>query len=312
MTYTLTTPLYYVNASPHLGSTYTTLACDALARFQRLESEPVIFITGVDEHGQKIQRTAEDQGVGPQEHCDRISTTYKELWSRWQISQDRFVRTTDPRHLQLVEQFYRRVQASGDVIKGRQTGWYCVGCEEYKDDPADAVEPMCPIHLRPLEWRDEVNLFFRISRYHKQIEELVARDDFIAPPSRRQEVRNFVAQGLRDFSISRANVSWGLPVPDQPGHTFYVWFDALLGYLSALLDDGGSVELDRLVRAGWPASVHVIGKDILRFHAVYWPAMLLSAVPHLKGFGHGFLTREGRRWANPSEMFWIHKLVGAM
>ena len=201
MTYTLTTPLYYVNASPHLGSTYTTLACDALARFQRLESEPVIFITGVDEHGQKIQRTAEDQGVGPQEHCDRISSSYKELWSRWQISQDRFVRTMDPRHHQLVEQFYRR-PGLGDVIKGRQTGWYCVGCEEYKDDPADADEPNCLIHQRPLEWRDE-NLFFRLSRYQKQIEELVACDDFIAPPSRRGG--GIVAQGLRDFSISRAN-----------------------------------------------------------------------------------------------------------
>ena len=297
MTYTLTTPLYYVNASPHLGSTYTTIACDALARFQRLERQQVLFITGVDEHGQKIQRTAEDQGVGPQEHCDRISATYQELWSRWQISQDRFVRTTDPRHLELVQQFYSRVQASGDVIKGRQTGWYCVGCEEYKDDPADAVEPNCPIHQRPLEWRDEENLFFRLSRYQEEIEELVARDDFIAPASRRQEVRNFVAQGLRDFSISRANVTWGLPVPDQPGHTFYVWFDALLGYLSALLDDGGTVDLDRLEQSGWPASVHVIGKDILRFHAVYWPAMLLSAGLPLpkRVFGHGFLTREGQK-----------------
>ena len=196
-----------------------------------------------------------------------------------------------------MEQFYGRVRASGDVITGRQTGWYCVGCEEYKDDPHDAVEPHCPIHQRPLEWRDEENLFFRLSRYQKEIEALVARDEFIAPASRRQEVRNFVQQGLRDFSISRANVSWGLPVPDQPGHTFYVWFDALLGYLSALLDDGESVDLDRLNQAGWPASIHVIGKDILRFHAVYWPAMLMSAGLPLpkRVFGHGFLTREGQK-----------------
>ena len=297
MPYTLTTPLYYVNDRPHLGSTYTTIACDAQARFQRLQNKGVLFVTGVDEHGQKIQRTAESRGVSPQDHCDQISARYRDLWQRWDISQDRFIRTTSPRHLQLVEQFYGRVRASGDVITGRQTGWYCVGCEEYKDDPHDAVEPHCPIHQRPLEWRDEENLFFRLSRYQKEIEALVARDDFIAPASRRQEVRNFVQQGLRDFSISRANVSWGLPVPDQPGHTFYVWFDALLGYLSALLDDGESVDLDRLNQAGWPASIHVIGKDILRFHAVYWPAMLMSAGLPLpqRVFGHGFLTREGQK-----------------
>ena len=238
MPYTLTTPLYYVNDKPHLGSTYTTIACDALARYQRLRNGSVVFITGVDEHGQKIQRTAERQGVSPQEHCDRISSTYRELWARWGISQDRFIRTTDPRHLQLVQQFFARVEASGDVVTGRQTGWYCVDCEEFKDDPADAVDPDCPIHRKPLEWRDEQNLFFRLSRYQSAIEELVNRDDFIAPASRRQEVRNFVAQGLRDFSISRVNVSWGLPVPGHDGHTFYVWFDALLGYLTALLDDG--------------------------------------------------------------------------
>ena len=297
MTYTLTTPLYYVNDRPHLGSTYTTIACDALARYQRLNNGSVVFVTGVDEHGQKIQRTAEQKQISPQQHCDSISSTYRDLWKSWGISDDRFVRTTDPRHLQLVQQFYERVKASGDIVSGRQTGWYCVGCEEYKDDPADAESPTCSIHQKPLEWRDEENLFFRLSRYQAEIEALVAQDDFIAPASRRQEVRNFVAQGLRDFSISRVNVSWGLPVPDHPGHTFYVWFDALLGYLTALLDDGGSTDLDRLDQCGWPASVHVIGKDILRFHAVFWPAMLLSAGLPLpkKVFGHGFLTREGQK-----------------
>ena len=202
MPYTLTTPLYYVNDRPHLGSTYTTLACDALARFQRLNGYSVVFITGVDEHGQKIQRTAEARQLSPQQHCDGISASYRELWSRWGISQDRFVRTTDPRHLQLVDQFFARVKASGDVISGRQTGWYCVGCEEYKDDPTEAVDPSCPIHQKPLEWRDEENLFFRLSRYQSQIEELVARDDFIQPANRRQEVRNFVAQGLRAVSYT--------------------------------------------------------------------------------------------------------------
>jgi methionyl-tRNA synthetase len=297
MTYTLTTPLYYVNDKPHLGSAYTTLACDALARFQRLIGEPVLFITGCDEHGQKIQRTAEAAGLSPQAHCDAVSAQYRDLWQRWQISNDRLIRTTDPRHRRIVEQFFARVEASGDILEGRQQGWYCVACEEFKDDPASAEAPDCPIHQRPLEWRDEVNLFFRLSRYQQQIEALVAQPGFIQPASRRNEVENFVRQGLRDFSISRVNLPWGIPVPGHDGHTFYVWFDALLGYITALLEEGDAPDLDQAVARGWPAAVHVIGKDILRFHAVYWPAMLLSAGLPLprKVFGHGFLTREGQK-----------------
>jgi methionyl-tRNA synthetase len=297
MSYTLTTPLYYANDRAHLGSTYTTLACDAIARHHRLRGDEVTFITGCDEHGQKIQRTAEAAGLSPQAHCDAVSEGYRDLWSRWQISHDRFIRTTDPRHRQLVEQFFARVQAAGDVLEGRQQGWYCVACEEYKDDPHEAQDPECPIHRRPLEWRDEVNLFFRLSRYQGPIEALIRRPGFIAPAGRRREVENFVARGLRDFSISRVDLPWGIPVPGHPGHTFYVWFDALLGYLSALLDPAEPVQLDRVLQRGWPASLHVIGKDILRFHAVYWPAMLLSAGLPLpeRVFGHGFLTREGQK-----------------
>ena len=313
MSYTLTTPLYYVNDRAHLGSTYTTLACDAIARYRRLRGEQVVFITGCDEHGQKIQRTAEAAGVSPQSHCDAVSEGYRDLWQRWQVSNDRFIRTTAPRHRALVEQFFARVEASGDVVEGRQQGWYCVACEEFKDDPHEAQDPECPIHRKPLEWRDEVNLFFRLSRYQSQIEELIRRPGFIAPASRRREVENFVAQGLRDFSISRIDLPWGIPVPGHPGHTFYVWFDALLGYLSALLQegsgttgdgtpaaprsDGDNVDLNAVLARGWPAQLHVIGKDILRFHAVYWPAMLLSAGLPLpeRVFGHGFLTREGQK-----------------
>ncbi|MGC6482415.1 MAG: methionine--tRNA ligase [Synechococcus sp.] len=297
MTYSLTTPLYYVNDKPHLGSTYTTLACDALARFQRLEGHDVVFITGVDEHGQKIQRTAAERGVSPQEHCDAVTTRYRSLWSAWGISNDRFVRTTAERHWPLVEAFFQRCEANGDIRTGHQTGWYCVGCEEFKDESAEAKDPICPIHQKALEWRDEENLFFCLSNFQERIEALIQQPDFIAPANRRKEIQNFVAGGLRDFSISRVNVSWGLPVPGHPGHTFYVWFDALLGYLTALLDDGGTVDLDRLTSVGWPAQMHVIGKDILRFHAVYWPAMLMSAglpVP-ARVFGHGFLTREGQK-----------------
>ncbi|EAQ69325.1 methionine--tRNA ligase [Synechococcus sp. RS9909] len=297
MTYSLTTPLYYVNDRPHLGSTYTTIACDALARFQRLEGETVLFVTGVDEHGQKIQRTAAEQGIEPREHCDRITARYLEAWRQWGISNDRFVRTTEPRHRPLVQAFFQRCEAAGDIRSGRQTGWYCVGCEEFKDEPAEAKEPCCPLHQKPLEWRDEENLFFCLSHFQERIETLINQPGFIAPASRRKEIQNFVAGGLRDFSISRVNVAWGLPVPGHEGHTFYVWFDALLGYLTALLDDGGDVDLNRLGAAGWPADVQVIGKDILRFHAVYWPAMLMSAglpVPK-RVFGHGFLTREGQK-----------------
>jgi len=297
MAYTLTTPLYYVNDRPHLGSTYTTLACDAIARFQRLSGQAVILVTGCDEHGLKIQRTAEAAGLTPQAHCDQISARYRELWQRWGISHDRFIRTTDPHHRRVVEHFFSRVQANGDVIEGRQQGWYCVACEEFKDDPHEADDPECPIHRRPLEWRDEVNLFFRLSRYQTQIEELVSRPGFIAPASRRREVENFVAGGLKDFSISRIGLPWGIPVPGHAEHTFYVWFDALVGYLSALLDPEAPVDLDQLSQRGWPARLHVIGKDILRFHAVFWPAMLLSAGLELpeRVFGHGFLTREGQK-----------------
>ena len=297
MSFTLTTPLYYVNDRAHLGSTYTTLACDAIARHRRLRGERVRFITGCDEHGLKIQRTAEAAGLTPQAHCDAVSAGYRSLWQRWQISNDRFIRTTSPRHRALVEQFFARVEASGDVVEGRQQGWYCVACEEFKDEAPGAEAPACGIHRRPLEWRDEVNLFFRLSRYQKEIEELVARPGFIAPSSRRAEVENFVASGLRDFSISRVDLPWGIPVPGHEGHTFYVWFDALLGYLSALLDDDDPVDLDLVLQRGWPASLHVIGKDILRFHAVFWPAMLMSAGLPLpeRVFGHGFLTREGQK-----------------
>ncbi|MEB3173229.1 MAG: methionine--tRNA ligase [Cyanobacteriota bacterium] len=297
MTYTLTTPLYYVNDRAHLGSAYTTLACDAIARYQRLRGENVVFITGCDEHGQKIQRTAEAAGLTPQAHCDAVSADYRQLWERWQISNDRFIRTTDPRHRRIVEQFFARVEAKGDIAEGRQQGWYCVACEEFKDDPHEASDPECSIHRKPLEWRDEVNLFFRLSRYQEQIERLIAQPGFVCPQSRRREVENFVAQGLRDFSISRVNLPWGIPVPGHPGHTFYVWFDALLGYLTALLEPDDADDLTLLNERGWPAQLHVIGKDILRFHAVYWPAMLLSADLPLpaKVFGHGFLTREGQK-----------------
>ncbi|MFO0005121.1 MAG: class I tRNA ligase family protein, partial [bacterium] len=170
-------------------------------------------ITGCDEHGLKIQRTAQAAGRTPQEHCDAISQGYRELWQRWGISHDRFIRTTDPRHRSIVEQFFARVERNGDIIEGRQQGWYCVACEEFKDDPHESQDPECPIHRRALEWRDEMNLFFRLSRYQEAIERLIEDPRFIRPISRQREVQNFVASGLKDFSISRLDLPWGIPVP---------------------------------------------------------------------------------------------------
>ncbi len=297
MTFTITTPLYYVNDRPHLGSTYTTLAADTLARFQRLLGKQVNFITGVDEHGQKIERTANQNKISPLEHCDYISATYIDLWKEWNISHDKFVRTTSSSHKQFVKKFFERVVSSGDIYMGNQQGWYCVGCEEFKDVSKDNNDPICDIHKKPLEWRDEENLFFRLSKYQEQIELLINSKDFIQPKARQNEVSNFVLSGLKDFSISRVNISWGIEVPGHKGHTFYVWFDALLGYISALYDTSNLDSISELNIDGWPASIHIIGKDILRFHAVYWPAMLLSAGLPLpkKVFGHGFLTREGQK-----------------
>ena len=297
MKYTITTPLYYVNDKPHLGSSYTTIACDAIARFQRLNGNTVLFLTGVDEHGQKIERTAESKKLKPQLHCDEITEKYMLLWDKLNISYDRFVRTTSKDHESLVHKFYSRVLKSDDVYMGRQSGWYCVGCEEYKDVEENDKSPMCSIHKKNLEWRDEENLFFKLSKYQDQIEKLIQNDDFISPKSRKNEIINFVSKGLRDFSISRVNLKWGINVPGNKDHTFYVWFDALLGYVSGSLFDQTSPELTDESLCYWPANIHVIGKDILRFHAVYWPAMLISAGMKTPGsvFGHGFLTREGQK-----------------
>jgi len=296
--FTLTTPLYYVNDKPHIGSVYTTLAADAMARWRRLQGDRVCLITGCDEHGLKIQRSAAAAGVPTRDYVDRMAGHFAALWQRMGISHNRFVRTSAPRHQGLVHEFYERVRSNGHIRMGRQQGWYCVACEEFKDvDNEDGGTPRCAIHDRPLEWRDEENLFFCLSHFQEPIAQLVERESFIGPPSRRREVQRFVEAGLRDFSISRVDLPWGIPVPHQPGHTFYVWFDALLGYITALGDPDGPQDLTTALASGWPAQLHLIGKDILRFHAVYWPAMLLAADLPLpeRVFGHGFLTREGRK-----------------
>ncbi|MBW4695033.1 MAG: methionine--tRNA ligase [Lyngbya sp. HA4199-MV5] len=297
--FTITTPLYYVNGLPHVGSAYPTIAADAIARFQRLYGKSVLMITGTDEHGQNIQRTAESRGLKPQEHCDQIAATFKALWKQYDIRYDRFIRTTDPRHEAIVNEFFQRVWDQGDIYLGRQQGWYCLSCEEFKEERDLLDNHRCSIHTnREAEWRNEENYFFRLSKYQGKLEALYAEQpDFIQPEARRNEVLSFVSQGLQDFSISRVNLDWGIRVPSDPKHTIYVWFDALLGYVTALLDPSSEPILANALSHWWPIDTHLIGKDILRFHAVYWPAMLISAGLPLSGrvFGHGHLTKDGQK-----------------
>ena len=295
--FALTTPLYYVNDVPHIGSAYTTIVADAVARFQRLQGKSVLLITGADEHGQKIQRTAIENNVEPQVHCDRIVDDFKSLWQKLNIKYDRFSRTTAPNHQAIVNEFFERVWQQGDIYLDRQQGWYCVSCEEFKEERELLENHYCAIHTnKQTEWRDEENYFFRLSKYQQLLEDLYAsQPDFIEPASRRNEVLNFVQQGLKDFSISRVNLDWGFPIPINKKHTIYVWFDALLGYVTALLEPDEQPTLNNALSKWWPIDAHLIGKDILRFHAVYWPAMLASAGLPLpkKVFGHGFLTKDG-------------------
>ncbi|CAL9183407.1 unnamed protein product [Musa hybrid cultivar] len=296
--FVLTTPLYYVNAPPHMGSAYTTIAADAIARFQRLLGKKVVFITGTDEHGEKIASAAEASGRSPREHCDTISQSYRILWRELDIAYDKFIRTTDSKHEAIVKEFYSRVLNNGDIYRADYEGLYCVNCEEYKDEKELLENNCCPMHLKPCVRRKEDNYFFALSKYQKTLEDyLTSNPDFVKPLFRLNEVQGWIKSGLRDFSISRSSVEWGIPVPNDDKQTIYVWFDALLGYVSALLEEGEQTNLEQAVCSGWPASLHLIGKDILRFHAVYWPAMLLSAglsVPNMV-FGHGFLTKDGMK-----------------
>lgn len=252
--FALTTPLYYVNDVPHIGSAYTTMVADVLARFQRLQGNSVLLITGTDEHGLKIQRTAAEKGLAPQVHCDRIVDSFQSLWDKLNITYDRFSRTTAKPHQAIVNEFFQRVWDKGDIYLDRQQGWYCVSCEEFKEERELTSDKCCQIHPnKPAEWRDEENYFFRLSRYQQYLEKLYSsKPDFIQPASRRNEIVNFVAQGLQDFSISRVNVDWGFPLPVDPKHTIYVWFDALLGYVTALLEPGQEPTLANALSRWWP------------------------------------------------------------
>ncbi|MGW8377676.1 methionine--tRNA ligase [Streptomyces sp. ODS28] len=280
-TYYVSTPIYYVNDAPHLGHAYTTVAGDVLSRWHRQRGEKVWYLTGTDEHGQKIMRTAEANGVSPQEWCDKlVEEAWKPLWEHLDIKNDDFIRTTEQRHTDRVQEFVQDLYDKGEIYQGGYEGPYCVGCEEFKTygellDGEGEFEgqKLCPIHKKPVEMLQEENYFFKLSEYtQKLLDHYEANPGFIQPESARNEVVNFVRQGLEDLSISRSTFDWGVKVPWDDKHVIYVWIDALLNYATAV---GYGTDQERFEDV-FPADVHLVGKDILRFHAVIWPAMLMA------------------------------------
>src|SRR3954465_3574413 len=288
-TFYITTPIYYVNARPHIGHTYTTLACDAIARRQRMMGADTYFLTGTDEHGQKIQRAAEAAGKSPQQFTDEVSAEFRALWDRMRITYDDYIRTTSDRHKIGVQELWRRIRDNGYIYKGSYTGQYCVFDEMYVE--VGPGEP-CSECGRSTETVKEENYFFKLSAFAEPLLQLyTSQPDFIRPETRRNEVIAFVRSGLRDLSVSRSTFSWGIPVPDDPKHVIYVWLDALANYITAL--GYGSDDPSKFEKF-WPVDVHMIGKEIVRFHCVYWPAFLMAArLPLPKSIvAHGWLLFE--------------------
>jgi methionyl-tRNA synthetase len=289
MSFYLTTPIYYVNSTPHIGHAYTTIAADILVRHHRQRGEETYFLTGVDEHADKVARVAADEGLSPQEYVDRIVPDWRRLAPSVNAEPDYFIRTTDEGHKRFVQDFLQRIYDNGDIYQDVYAGLYCVGCEAFKTEE-ELVDGKCPDHGTEPEWLEEKNWFFRLSAFEERLLQLYDdRSDFVLPAFRANEARSFIAGGLRDFSISRATQTWGIPIPWDPDQVAYVWADALVNYLSALSYAPGA-KLDL-----WPAR-HLLAKDILRFHCVYWPALLLSAgyeVPR-QLFVHGYLNLDGR------------------
>jgi methionyl-tRNA synthetase len=271
----ITTPIYYVNARPHIGHAYTTIACDTIARRQRLLGADTFFLTGTDEHGQKIERAAEAAGKTPQQYADEISAEFRRLWKRMGISNDDFIRTTEDRHKKRVQQLFRRIRDNGYIYKGTYTGQYCVSDELYVDG-AQPGDP-CPTCGRITETVQEENYFFKLSAFQDKLLELYANPEFIRPEARRNEVISFVKSGLRDLSVSRSTFTWGIPVPDDPKHVIYVWLDALANYITAIGYGSSHAGAQEAFNKYWPADVQMIGKEIVRFHCVYWPAFLMAA-----------------------------------
>jgi methionyl-tRNA synthetase len=294
MAFYVTTPIYYVNAAPHLGHAYSTIAADVLARHHRQRGEPTFFLTGTDEHGEPVAQAAQEQGTTPQELADRNAERFRALMPYLAISNDFFIRTSDPRHKQRVQEVMQRIHDNGHAYKGTYEGWYCPRCADFKTENEIAEGNTCPIHHIALDREHEENWFFRLSSFQDRLEELYSQPGFVSPQSRFNEARSFITGGLQDVSLSRnkAKLTWGVEVPWDTDHVFYVWFDALLNYYTALAfarDDGTD-----LTDTFWPAT-HVMAKDILKFHAVIWPAMLMAASIELPArlFIHGYLLLDG-------------------
>ncbi len=295
----ITTPIYYVNDVPHIGHAYPTVTADAVARWHRLAGDDVFFLTGTDEHGLKVARSAEANGLTPLEQADRTSARYVEAWQALDISNDDFIRTTEPRHHQAVKTLMQAVYDNGWIELATYAGWYCVNCEAYyaADDLADGQ--LCPIHRRPVEWLEEENYFFRLSAFTDRLLDWYADDPgAVTPETRRNEAIGLIKGGLRDISVSRTSITWGVPVPWNTEHVFYVWYDALINYATAV---GYGTDAERF-DAWWPEVHHLIGKDILRFHCVYWPALLMAAGldPPKRLAVHGFLLVGGEKMSKTS------------
>ncbi|MEQ9170501.1 MAG: methionine--tRNA ligase [Rhodospirillales bacterium] len=295
--YYLTTPIYYVNDAPHIGHAYTTLACDVLARFKRLDGYDVKFLTGTDEHGQKVEKSAQAKGIDPQTFADQVSQNFRTLADFMNFSHDDFIRTTEPRHIKACQAIWQRMIDAGEIYLGSYSGWYAVRDEAFYGEGELTKRPdgtrVAPSGAE-VEWVEEPSYFFRLSAWEDRLLAFYdANPDFIAPPSRRNEVTSFVKGGLQDLSVSRTTFNWGVPVPGDDQHIFYVWLDALTNYISALgyPDEAGEYA------TYWPCDLHMVGKDILRFHAVYWPAFLMAAglEPPKRVFAHGWWTNEGQK-----------------
>ncbi len=294
----LTTPIYYVNDAPHIGHAYTTVIADAVARWHRLLGDDVLFLTGTDEHGLKVQRAAERNGISPQEQADTTSERFKAAWAQLGIAYDDFIRTTEDRHRVAVQALLQQVYDNGHIELNTYEGLYCVACEAYYPE-SELVAGNCPIHGRPVEVFKEENYFFKLSRFQQPLLDWYeAHPDFVRPSTKRNEALGLIKGGLEDFSISRTSITWGVPIPWDPGHVTYVWYDALINYATAV---GYGADPERFAN-WWPAAHHLIGKDILRFHCVYWPAMLLAA-----GLGppravnvHGYLLVGGEKMSKTS------------
>ncbi|NLK66780.1 MAG: methionine--tRNA ligase [Campylobacteraceae bacterium] len=291
----ITTPIYYVNDIPHIGHAYTTIIADTLARFYRLRGDDVFFMTGTDEHGQKIEEAAKSRGYSPKEYADKVSAEFKSLWDEFEISYDRYFRTTDEEHVKTVQKAFSIMYEKGDIYKGEYEGHYCVSCESFFPETQLIDDEYCPDCGKPTRMLKEESYFFKLSNYEKELLKWYESDESILPKGRKNEVINFVKNGLRDLSVTRTGFSWGVKLPEhinEPDHIMYVWLDALLIYPSSLgyLRDAENMSY-------WENTTHLVGKDILRFHAVYWPAFLLSlGLPLPKTIAaHGWWTRDGRK-----------------